>query len=86
MATFNNIIVTNEGKRQYAKAIAGKTIVFTKAMLGSGAPESATAAEKLTYLVVPRITGAIQIDTETLDGVAIVSVSLSNVELQEPLV
>ena len=85
MATFNNIIITREGKKLYAKAIAGKTIQFTKAILGSGAPSSVSEAEALNALVRAEITGAITINTEVLEGVAVVSVSLSNAGLDNPL-
>lgn len=79
MATFTEMIVTDKGKIQYAKAMAGKQIVFTRVAFGEGKPASLAAAEKLTALVGERISGTVEsIDTTTEAGVAIIMVSVDN--------
>lgn len=86
MATFNNMIVTNGGKVIYSKAISGKTITFTKAEFGSGAPASQSEAAALGALVDSKIVGAIEsIDTTTTAGVAIITVQVNNSTLTEAL-
>lgn len=85
MATFNNMIVTSGGKSIYAKAIAGKTIKFTKAMVGTGKANSQEEAEALTALKSPNLTGAITIDATSKAGVAIVTISIDNSTITDPL-
>ena len=85
MAKYNSMVVTNVGKNIYAKAIAGKTIEFTKAVVGSGKPDSQADAENLSNLVEPELQGAIEIDTTSQPNKAIITVSLSNETLQQPL-
>lgn len=83
MAKFNEMIITTVGKSIYAKAIAGETIEFTKAVVGNGAPVSLEAAEALTNVVSPRLNARIDIDTTSKEGIAIVSVSVDNSTLSE---
>lgn len=86
MAKFNDMVVTERGKIQYTKAISGKTIEFTKAVVGSGKPTSQEAAEKLTSLVNPKLAGAITIDTKSEEGKALIAVSISNASITESIV
>lgn len=83
MAKFNEMIITTVGKSIYAKAISGKTIEFTKAVVGNGAPADATEAEALTNVVSPRLNASIDIDTTSQEGKAIVNVSVNNATLYE---
>ena len=86
MAKFNQMIVTNVGRLQYAKAMAGKRIVITKVVFGSGSPASQSAASELTSLVRAEITGTIEgVDTTSLEGVAIVTANVNNASLESPL-
>lgn len=82
MATFNDMIVTNVGKTIYAKVMNGKTITFNRVVFGGGNPASQADAEALTNLVDARIEGAIEsIDTATEQGLAVITVSVNNAEL-----
>lgn len=83
MAKFNDMVVTESGKIQYAKAISGKTIEFTKAVVGNGKPTSQAAAEKLTALMNAKLTGAIEIDTQSETGKALITVSINNASITE---
>lgn len=83
MAKFNEMVLTNAGKSIYAKSIAGEAIEFTKAAVGNGKPADTTEAETLTNLVSPRMNAAIEIDTTSKEGVAIVNVSVDNATLGE---
>lgn len=83
MAKFNEMIITTVGKSIYAKAIAGQTIEFTKAVVGSGKPADLAEAEALTNLVSPRLIAAITIDTTSKEGIAIVNVSVDNKSIPE---
>ena len=85
MAKFNEMIITNVGKSIYAKSIAGQTIEFTKAVVGSGKPADAAEAETLTNLVSPMLTAAITIDTTSEEGIAIVNVSVDNSTITEDI-
>lgn len=83
MAKFNDMIITNDGKTIYAKAIAGRTIEFTKAVVGNGKPADIAAAEALTNVVSPRLNASIEIDTTSKEGIAIVDVSVNNATVGE---
>ena len=83
MAKFNEMIITTVGQSIYAKAIAGQTIEFTKAVVGNGKPADLTAAEALTNVVSPRLNASIEIDTKSKEGIAIVNVSIDNSTLGE---
>lgn len=86
MAVFNEMVVTNDGKIQYAKAMAGKKIQFTKVTFGSGNPASQSAAVELKGLVRAEIEGAIEsVDTTTTEGVAIITASVNNASLSDEL-
>lgn len=79
MAVFNDMIVTNDGKIQYAKSMAGKTIEFTKVKFGSGNPANQGKAVELKDLVTSRIEGGIEsIDTTTTTGVATIVAYVDN--------
>lgn len=83
MAVFNEMIVTNDGKIQYAKSMSGKTIVFTKVKFGSGNPTNQGAAVALKDLVTSQIEGGIEsIDTTTTTGVATIVASVDNSTLE----
>ena len=83
MAKFNDMVVTESGKIQYTKAISGKTIEFTKAIVGSGRPASQEAAKQLTAPVNPKLAGALNIDTASEEGKALIAVSISNASITE---
>lgn len=83
MAKFNDMIITALGKGIYAKAVAGKTIEFTKAVVGSGNPESQEQAEALTNLVDPQINCSITIDTESRERIAVITATLNNTTMTE---
>ncbi len=83
MAKFNEMIITTVGKSIYAKAIAGQTIEFTKAVVGNGRPSDLAAAEALTNVVSPRINASIEIDTASKEGIAIVNAAVNNSTLGE---
>lgn len=83
MAKFNDMIITTVGKSIYAKAIAGKTIEFTKAVVGNGKPADLAAAEALTNVVSARLNASIEIDSTSKEGMAIVDVSVDNSTLGE---
>ena len=83
MAKFNDMIITTVGKSIYAKAIAGQTIEFTKAVVGNGKPADLAAAEALTNVVSPRLNASIEIDTTSRQGIAIVNVSVDNATIGE---
>lgn len=84
MATFNDMLITNNGKLIYAKAMAGKTVTFSGVKFGSGKASSITEAESLTDLKNTQITGAIESVTSSSDG-AIVVVGVNNSSLSSPL-
>lgn len=81
MAVYNNFIVTNNGKKQYAKAISGTKLNFTQVKLGIGKP--AATPEELTDIVslVARANIA-SIDTATQEGVARITIEVSNTGFQ----
>lgn len=83
MAKFNELIITTVGRNIYAKAIAGQTIEFTKAVVGNGRAADLAEAEALTNLVSPRINASIEIDTTSREGIAIVTVIVDNATLSE---
>lgn len=86
MATFNDMVVTRDGKIQYSKAMAGKKIQFTKVVFGSGNPASQAAAVELKGLVRAEIEGSIEsVDTTTTEGVAIITASVNNATLSDEL-
>lgn len=81
MAVYNNFIVTNEGRKQYAKAISGTKLIFTQVKLGTGKPT--TTPEGLKNIV--NLAASIDItaiDTTTVAGVARITVELSNENIQ----
>ena len=88
MAVFSEMIVTNNGKTQYAKAIAGKTIEFTRAFLGNSAPTTGEGLEARDSLVNPLGEGAItKIEVKRgTNGVdrAVITVEVNNAEFVEP--
>lgn len=82
MAVFEKMQVTNAGKVQYAKAIAGKTLTFTNVKFGDGKPTG--AVEKMTDLVNSKIEGAITTkDTTSTEGVCRLLVEIDNSTLEE---
>lgn len=85
MAKFNEMIITTVGKSIYAKAIAGQTIEFTKAVVGDGKPADLNEAEALANVVSPRINAKIDIDTTSREGIAIVDVSVDNATIDEDI-
>ena len=85
MAKFSETVVTTVGKSIYAKAIAGKTIEFTKAVVGNGKPADISEVEALTNVVSPRLNASISIDTISEEGIAIVDVSVNNSTLGEDI-
>ena len=86
MATYSNMLVTNGGKTQYAKVMAGKTISFTRVAFGGGSPASQTEAENLTGLVQQLIEGSIEsIDNTTIAGVCVLTVTVSNANITSPI-
>lgn len=86
MATYNNMLVTNGGKIQYAKVMAGKTISFTRVAFGSGSPASQAEAENLTGLVTQLIEGSVEsIDTTTISGVCVLTVTVNNSNIASPI-
>lgn len=85
MAKFNEMIITTVGKSIYAKAIAGSTIEFTKAVIGDGKPADLNEAEALTSLVSPRVNAKIDIDTTSQEGIAIIDVSVDNATINEDI-
>lgn len=85
MAKFNDMIITNVGKTIYAKAIAGQTIEFTKAVVGNGKPANPAETETLTNVVSPRLNASIEIDTTSRTGIAIVNASVDNRTLGEDI-
>ena len=77
MALYNNFIVTNDGRKQYAKAISGATLIFTQVKLGTGKPTK--TPEELTNIVSPVVTAPItSIDTATVEGQARITIEFSN--------
>ena len=81
MAQYKDFIVTNNGRKQYAKAIAGTKLIFTQIKLGTGKPT--TAVEELTDVVsLSASINVTSIDTTTTEGVARITVELSNAEIQ----
>ena len=85
MAKFNEMIITTVGKSIYAKAIAGKTIEFTKAVIGDGKPADNTELEALTNVVSKRVNAKLEIDTTSEDGIAIINVSVNNVTISDDI-
>jgi hypothetical protein len=84
MAVYNSFIITNEGKKQYAKAIGGAILTFTRAKLGSGSP--AVDPESLTDIVELSAEAPItDIDTESVAGVARITIELSNEGIDTPI-
>lgn len=81
MATYNNFIVTNNGRKQYAKAIAGTKLTFTQIKLGTGKPTG--APEELTDIIALSAKANItSIDTTTETGVARITIEISNENIQ----
>lgn len=81
MAVYNDFIVTNNGRKQYAKAIAGTKLTFTQIKLGTGKPT--TAPEELNDIVSLAASVKItSIDTTTTEGVAKITIELSNENIQ----
>lgn len=77
MATYKDFIVTNDGRKQYAKAISGTKLTFTQIKLGTGAPT--TAPEELTDIVsLSASINVTSIDTASVEGVARITIELSN--------
>ena len=77
MAVYKDFIVTNNGRKQYAKAISGTKLTFTQIKLGTGAPTS--APEELTDIVSLAASANItSVDTATVEGVARITIELSN--------
>lgn len=81
MATYNNFIVTNEGRKQYAKAISGTKLTFTQIKLGTGKPTG--TPEELTDVVALSVSANItSVDTTTVEGVARITIEISNDTIQ----
>lgn len=81
MATYNNFIVTNDGRKQYAKAISGTKLTFTQIKLGTGKPTG--APEELNDVVALSVSANItSVDTTTIEGVARMTIELSNDNIQ----
>lgn len=85
MAKYNEMMITAIGKSIYAKAIAGQTIEFTKAVVGSGKPADESEVEALTNVVSPRLNASIEIDTTSQAGIAIIDVTVNNSTLVEDI-
>lgn len=81
MAVYNNFIVTNDGRKQYAKAIAGTKLTFTQIKLGTGKPLG--NPEILTDIISLAASANItSVDTATTEGVARMTIELSNTNIQ----
>lgn len=83
MAKYNDMLITAIGKSIYAKAIAGHTIEFTKAVVGSGRPADASNIEALTDVVSARLNASVDIDTTSKEGIAIIDATVNNSTLVE---
>ena len=80
MAVYSDMKVTNEGKKLYARAIAGETLTFTKIVFGGGNPTE--AVENLTNVVDFKIEGAIkERDTTATAGVCRLLVEINNANI-----
>lgn len=77
MAVYNNFVITNAGKQQYAKAIGGATLTFTRVKLGTGSPtvDPETLSDVVSLSAEAPITS---IDTASVAGVAKITIELSN--------
>lgn len=81
MAVYNNFVVTNDGRKQYAKAISGTKLTFTQIKLGTGKPTG--NAEELTNVVsLSASANIVSIDTATVEGEARIAIELSNADIQ----
>lgn len=79
MANFNDMVITESGKKIYAKALAGKKVEFVGGKVGNGRPSSGTNIEKMTGLVTTSpFAAALQIDANAQEGIAQVDCSISN--------
>lgn len=77
MAVYNDFVITNVGKQQYAKAISGATLTFTRVKIGSGSPT--VDPETLTDIVSLSAQAPIKsIDTTSNAGVAKITIEVSN--------
>lgn len=81
MAVYNNFIVTNNGRKQYAKAIAGTKLTFTQIKLGTGKP-TATPEELTDIVALVASANISSIDTTTTEGVARITIDISNTSIQ----
>lgn len=81
MAVYKDFIVTNEGRKQYAKAISGTKLTFTQIKLGTGTP-TATPEELTDIVSFAARSNILGIDTTTVEGVARLSIELSNADIQ----
>lgn len=81
MAVYNNFVVTNSGRKQYAKAIGGTKLIFTQVKFGTSKPTG--APEELTDIRYFAASANIQsIDTTSQEGVARITIELSNANIQ----
>lgn len=77
MAVYNNFVITNTGKQQYAKAVGGATLTFTRVKLGTGSPT--VDPETLSDIVSLSAEVPIaNIDTESVEGIAKITIEVSN--------
>jgi hypothetical protein len=77
MAVYNNFVITNAGKQQYAKAIGGATLTFTRVKLGTGKPtgDPEALSDIVSLSAEAPVTG---IDTTSVSGVAKITIEVSN--------
>lgn len=81
MAIYNEFIVTNNGRKQYAKAITGTKLTFTQIKLGTGTP-TATPEELTDIVSLAASVNITSIDTTTQEGVARITIEISNENIQ----
>ncbi len=77
MAVYNNFVITNAGKQQYAKAVGGATLTFTRVKLGTGKPtgDPEAVSDVVSLSAEAPITG---IDTASVAGLAKITIEVSN--------
>lgn len=84
MALFENFVITNSGKIQYAKAMSGATLTFTRAKIGTGKPDG--DPELMDDIVSLSAEAPItNIDTESVEGVAKMTIEVSNEGIDTPI-
>jgi len=81
MARFNDMKITSAGKSIFAKAIAGKAIEFTKAVLGSGGAKTGADIESMTNVITPVIEESVKIEENSDKRCATIIVTVDNSSL-----